>query len=133
MLDIRVDVGENLAGVVFVGEAVDDRDARVRGEALDDRLLEGADHHDVDHARDDPRNVLDRLASRKVRVHAVQVDGDAAQLIHAGLERHSGARRRLFEHHRERAVAQRLVELVALEPVLDPAGAREQMLEFLDA
>jgi hypothetical protein len=32
----------------------------------------------------------------------------------------------LLEHHRERAIAQRLVELVALEALLDPARALEQ-------
>jgi hypothetical protein len=37
-----------------------------------------------------------------------------------------------LEHHGERPVAQRLVELVALEPILDPAGARDQILEFVE-
>ena len=37
----------------------------------------------------------------------------------------------LLEHHRERAVAQRLVELVALEAVLDPARALEQVRELV--
>ena len=132
MLDVRVDVGQDLARVVFVGEAVDHRHARMRGEALDDRLLERADHHDVDHPRDHARDVLDRLAARELRVAAIQVDRDAAQLVHPGLERHARARRRLLEHHRERAVAQRLVELVALEPLLDPARAREQVVELVE-
>src|SRR6185369_12599407 len=35
------------------------------------------------------------------------------------------------EHHRERAVAQGLVDLVALEPVLDPARAREEVRELV--
>ena len=35
-----------------------------------------------------------------------------------------------LEHHRQRAVAQRLVRLVALEPVLDPARALEQVGEL---
>ena len=117
--------------MVFVGQAVDHRHARVRGEALDDRLLERADHHDVDHARDHARDVLDRLAARELRVAAIQVDRDAAELVHAGLERHAGARRRLLEHHRQRAVAQRLVELVALEALLDPARALEQVVELV--
>ena len=131
MLDVRVDVREDLAGVVLVGETVDHRDARVCGEALDDRLLERADHHDVDHPRDHARDVLDRLAARELRVAAVQVDRDAAQLVHPRLERDPRARRCLLEHHRERAVAQRLVDLVALEPLLDPARAREQVIELL--
>ena len=44
--------------MVFVGEAVDHRHARVLGKALDDRLLERSDHHDVDHPRNHPRDIL---------------------------------------------------------------------------
>jgi hypothetical protein len=62
VLDEGEDVGQDLAGVVFVGQAVDHRHPRVRGEALDDRLLEGADHHQVAHAEITWR-VLDRLAA----------------------------------------------------------------------
>ena len=36
----------------------------------------------------------------------------------------------LLEHHRERAVAQRPVKLVALEALLDQARALEQLLEL---
>ena len=111
----------------LVGEAVDHRDPRIGGKALDDRLLERADHHHVDHPRYHACDVLDGLAARELRVAAIQVDGDAAQLIHAGLERHASARRRFLEDHGERAVAQRLVELVALETRLDPARALEQV------
>ena len=65
MLDVGVDVGQDLAGMVFVGEAVDHRHARTAREALDDVLLEGADHHDVAHARDHLRGVLHRLAAAR--------------------------------------------------------------------
>src|SRR6185295_3121636 len=47
-------------------------------------------------------------------------------------ERHAGSRRRLFEHHRKRAVAQRLVDLVALEALLDPACSRNQMFVLVE-
>ena len=86
LLDAGEHVGQDLARVVFVGEAVDHRHPRVRGEALDDRLLEGTDHHDVDHSRDHARDVLDRLPARELRVAAIEVDRDAAQLIHARFE-----------------------------------------------
>ena len=105
----------------------------MRSEALDDRLLEGADHHDVDHARDDARDVLDRLAAAELRVARHQRDDRAAELVHAGLERDARARRVLLEHHRERAVVQRPVRLVALEALLDPARALEQVLELVAA
>src|SRR5439155_4957781 len=100
-------------------------------EPLDDRLFERADHHAVDHPRDDARNILDRFAARELRVAAIEVDRDAAELIHSRLERHPRARASLLENHRQRAIAKRLVELVALETVLDPARACEQMVEFL--
>ncbi|CAN6484416.1 unnamed protein product [Victoria cruziana] len=56
------DVGQDLTGVVFVGQAVDDRHARIGRELRDLGLLEGADHHDVDHARDHLGAVFDGLA-----------------------------------------------------------------------
>src|SRR5690606_29761241 len=48
VFDIGEDIGQDLARVKLVGQAVDDRHARVRGKALDAGLLEGADHDDVD-------------------------------------------------------------------------------------
>jgi hypothetical protein len=33
---------------------------------------------DVDHPGDDPRDILDRLAARQLRIAAIQVDRDAA-------------------------------------------------------
>src|SRR5882672_5167238 len=177
VLDVGVDVGEHLAGVVLVGEPVDHGHARVRGEALDDLLLEGPDHHQVAHARDHLAGVLDRLAAAELRVAGIQVDRGAAELMHARFERQSRARRGLLEDHGERAVLEQLaaaelrvagiqvdrgaaelmharferqsrarrglledhgeravlerpVAPVALELVLDPARAREQVLVF---
>src|SRR5882672_25647 len=130
VLDVGVDVGEHLAGVVLVGEPVDHGHARVRGEALDDLLLEGPDHHQVAHARDHLAGVLDRLAAAELRVAGIQVDRGAAELMHARFERQSRARRGLLEDHGERAVLERPVAPVALELVLDPARAREQVLVF---
>src|SRR6266545_710084 len=128
VLDVGVDVGEHLAGVVLVGEAVDHRHAGVRGETLDDLLLEGADHDEVAHARDHLPRVLDRLAPPELGVARVEVDRRAAELVHPRLERQPRPRRGLLENHGERAVLERPVAFVALEPLLDPARAREQVL-----
>ena len=105
----------------------------MRRKALDDGLLEGANHDHVDHPRNHARDVLDRLAAAKLSIAAVQIDGDAAQLVHAGLERYPGARRGLLEHHGQRAIAQRLIDFVALETFLDPARASEQVGELVTA
>ncbi len=74
VLDEGEDVGQDLAGVEFVGQAVDDGHARVRGKALDLVLAEGADHHQVGHAADDAGAVLDRLGAAQLAVARGQVD-----------------------------------------------------------
>lgn len=51
-------VGQDLAGMEFIGKAVDDRNPGVGGKALDARLLEGADHDDINHAGDDSGGVF---------------------------------------------------------------------------
>src|SRR5205809_276612 len=67
----------------------------------------------------------------KLRVPRIQIDRRAAELVHTRLERQARARRGLLEDHGEGAVFERPVALVALELVLDPARAREQMLVLL--
>ena len=133
MFDVGVDVGEDLARVVFVGQAVDHRHARIGRKALDDVLLEGADHDDVAHARDHLRRIFHRLAAAELRVARVQVDRRAAELLHAGLERQARARAGLLEDHHQRAVGQRPIVLVGLELLLDAARALEQVVELVAA
>ena len=131
MFVVREDVGQHLARVVFVGEAVDHRHAGIRREALDDVLAERADHDDVAHARHDLAGVLDGLAAAQLAVARVQVDRGAAQLVHARFERQARARGILFEHHDERAVDERVVDLVVLELALDDGRALDQVLELV--
>ena len=132
MLDVGIDIREDLARVIFVRHAIDYWDARMGGKAFDDRLLECADHHDVNHPGDHAGQVFDRLAARKLRVATIQVYGDPAQLIHPRLERHARARRSLLENHRKRSVAQRLIKLVPLEALLYPPCALEQPEKFVE-
>src|SRR5882672_6047569 len=131
VLDEGEDVAEDLARVVLVGQAVDHRHARVPCEPVEDVLLEGAHHDDVAHARDHLRHVLHRLAATELRVARGEEDRGAAELVEAGLEREPRARRLLLEDHRQGAVLQRPVALVALELRFQPLGAREQVLVLL--
>jgi hypothetical protein len=131
MLDEGEDVGEDLAGMVFVGQAVDHRHPRVAGEALDDRLLIGADHDDVAHARDHLGGVLHRFAAPELRIAGIEVDRRAAELVHASLEGEARARAGLLEDHHQRAVLQGPMALVGLEAGLDDARALEDVVEFL--
>jgi len=108
-------------------EAVDDRHARVGRELDDLGLLIGADHHDVDHARDHAGAVLDGLAAAQLAAIGGQVHHRAAHLVHARFKAHAGARAGLLEDHGQGAVHQRRVLLVVLEALLDQGGALEQV------
>src|SRR6202012_3819097 len=91
MFEIREDVGQHLARVIFVGQAIDDRHTRIVGKALEDVLAEGADHDDVDHARDDLRSVFDRLAAAQLRITRAHEYRMTAKLEDARFEREARA------------------------------------------
>src|SRR3712207_9113205 len=63
-------VGESLAGVKLVGEAVDHRDLGMLGELVDVTLGEGADHDRDQVAREHLGRVLDRLAPAELEVRS---------------------------------------------------------------
>jgi len=70
--------------MVFVGETVDHRHARVAGKALDDVLLKRANHHHITHARNYLRRVFYRFAATELRIARVEINRRAAELLHAG-------------------------------------------------
>src|SRR3990167_241775 len=131
VLDEGEDVGQDLAGVEFVGQAVDDGHTRMLRKTLDLGLLEGADHHQVHHAADDLGAVFNRLGVAELAVARGQVHHAAAKLVHARLKAHARARAGLLENHGQRAVNQRVVLLVGLEFLLDQRGALEQVGVFV--
>ncbi len=128
LLDVGEDIGQHLAGMVFVGQPVDHRHPRMRGKTLDDLLAEGADHDDVDHARDHLRRILDRLAAPQLGVAGVEEDGVATELVDAGLERQARTSRVFLEDHGQRAIVQRMPCLVVLELGLQNPCAVQQVL-----
>src|SRR5690606_21243308 len=74
VLDEGEDIGQDLAGVEFVGQPIDDGYARVRRKALYAGLFEGSDHDQIDHARDHARGVFDGLGAPKLRVASGKMD-----------------------------------------------------------
>ncbi len=109
MLDHGLQVGDDLAGMREVGEAVDDRDGGVFRHFLDLGMIVGADHDRVDHAAEHARGVGDCLAAAELGGAGVEDQRRAAKLADRHVERHAGARRVLLEDHRQRATGQRRV------------------------
>ncbi len=80
-----------------IRQTVDDRDGAVLRQILDVGLLERADHHAVEVAREDADGVLHRFAARDLHIVCVEERAVAAELVRADLERRARARGRLLE------------------------------------
>ena len=92
-------VGQHLAGVAEVGQAVDDGDGGEAGQLLHLLLGEGADHNAIAVAVQHPGGVLHRLAPADLALLSGQEQGVAAQLEHARLKGDAGAGGVLLEDH----------------------------------
>ena len=92
----RVQIGQRLAGMAEIGQAVDDRAGAVLGQ-IDGRLMAiGADHDDVGIFAQDAGEIGDALAAAEAGLVA-QEDRAAAEMGHAGLETDPRAQRGFLE------------------------------------
>ncbi len=107
----RHDVRHHLAGMRKLGEAVDDGDGRVVRKLAHHFVVEQADHHGVDIARDHARRVRDGFLARQLHFRAREHDGRAAKLAHADIEGDARARGLLVEDEREHAALQRRIRI----------------------
>ena len=129
----RQQVGERLAGMLVVRQRIDDRDRGLGGKLLHDRVRERPDDDPVDPAVEVARDVRDALADAEADVARRKVDRVAAELAHAGLERHPRPQARLLEQHRQRLARQRR-PLVPPQPpvlVLQRRGPLEDELDLV--
>src|SRR5579872_2627922 len=129
----REQIGEQLTWVQQVAEPVDDRHARLMRHLDRGLMREGANHYDVDGAREVARDILHRFALADSDVAGREIDRVAAELRHAGFERDACTQRRLLENHRERLAAQMRMFEADLQFGLQPRGEREQTVEFIVA
>ena len=111
------EVGQHLAGMRLLGEAVDHRNRRMRRHFPHVVMGEDADDDRIDIARQDARRVGDGLAPAELHFPSGQHDQLAAELAHADVERDAGAGRRPVEDHRQRLAGERTRRrLRALDP-----------------
>ena len=98
-------VREDLAGVVLVGQGVDEGHGGAFGHRLESVLAEGAPDDGVDVAGQDAAGVLQGFFPSELGGAAVDDDGVAAELGDAHLEGESGAGRVLLEDDADAARA----------------------------
>jgi hypothetical protein len=96
-------------GWVRFGQPVDDRHGGVFGQFEQHVLLEGADHDQVDVARQHAGGVGDGLAVAELHLGARQHHGLPAHLPHAHVEGDAGAGGGFLEDQRDHVVLERLL------------------------
>ena len=111
----RVQVGQRLAGMGQVGQAVDDRASAIFGQLGQSVVVIGADDDQIDVLAQHPGEIGHALSGAKADVVA-QEQAAAAQMAHARLEADPSPQRGLFEqqgHHApgQQGLAQALREL----------------------
>ena len=123
------EVGEALAGVAVVGEAVDHRDARPLGQRDDVVVGEHAGHDGVHIAAEDPGYVGHTLALAELDLLGAQVDGVPAEVLHGHLKGDAGAQRGLLKDHAQRAPREEGPVAAGLSLRLEGAGEREEIAQ----
>src|SRR5579862_1506440 len=127
----REQIGEQLARMQQVAEPIDDRHARLMRH-LDCRLMrEGANHDEVDGAREIARDVFHRFALADADVTGREIDRMATELRHAGFEGDASSQRWLLKNHRESFAAQVRMLEADFQFGLEPRRQREQPVEFV--
>ena len=114
------EVGDGLAGVLEVGEGVDDGDLRAGGDLGDGFVGVGAEDHDGHPALDVVGHVGEGFALAEGRLGLVDEDGVAAEGVDGGLEGEAGAEAGLLEEHDHLARVEGVAEVFGV--VLDGVG-----------
>src|ERR1700737_368334 len=97
----RREVRKSLAGMVEIGQRVDDRNTRVRRQSVEGFLSEYARYDSLHPARKAPRHIGNSLAPAQSRVCVVEENGRSAHVNNADFEGDARAQGRLFKNHRQ--------------------------------
>ena len=124
------DVGDHLGRMVFVGQAVVDRDAGIFRQRFNALLRGPAILDGVVHAPQHASRVLERFLVADLRAGWIEI-GDIGALIVAGhLERAAGAGRSLLEDQADLLAVQMLLFGARILGALQVAGEIEQVAKL---
>lgn len=124
------EIGEGLAGVCGVGEAVDDGEGIVACEFFHGSVGEGAGHDEVAVFGQYADKVFGAFASLPTYI-ATEVDGSATELGHAGFEADAGSKARFFEEESEGTLSKPGGAEAFMEIGFDAMRQREDVVEFV--
>src|SRR5690606_9652281 len=86
VLKKRENICENLAGMILIGQPVDDRYSRILCKPLDDLMLMGTNGDDIHHPRDNPGSIFYRFATSQLGIACGKINSTTAQLVHSRFE-----------------------------------------------
>ena len=109
MFDHGQQIGDDLAGMRFVGQAVDHRNGRMARHFLDLGMIVGAQHDGIDHPAQHAGGIGDALAAPQLAGGRIEDQHAAAQLPHRDVKADTGAGRILLEHQRQHMARQRRI------------------------
>ncbi|MNE40840.1 hypothetical protein D3C80_1348830 [compost metagenome] len=133
MLIDRLIVGQHLARMRQIAQAVDYGNRSEAGQLLHLIMTEGTDHNAVKVTGHHLSRVSNGLAAAKLDVIFAQEQRMAAELIHADLEGHACAGRGFFKDKSDCFAFQRLVNLTVLLLLLQLYSQINQIRDFLRA
>ena len=131
MLLHREQVRHRLAGMAAVGQPVDDRNAGMAGKLQNLFVLEGPGHDPIAHARQNPGDILHRLAGIQAHFFTANHQPFAAQMMHGHAEADAGAQAGLFKDHGQNFSGQEAVVLGGgFELLFEPNGHVQHVLQI---
>ena len=101
-------IGQNLAGMLLVGESIDRRNATVGRKILHILLCKGADHRAVQHSPHHTSGILDRFPTTELDIRRCQKNRIPTQLTDAHFKGNTSSCRGFGKNQPPALVAQRL-------------------------
>ena len=108
-----LEIGDDLAGMFFVGQGVHRGNAGIGSEVIDIGLGEGADDGPVNHAAENSGGVFDGFAATELDIVGVEEEDIATEFTNSDFERDAGSGRAFGEEEGPALVAQGMFAVVA--------------------
>jgi len=123
-------ISQHLAGVVTVGQAVNDGNGRMTSQLFHIGVSEGADNQGIQVARQDAGGISQRFLPGKLKVVGGHKQALTPQAAHGGLKGDPGAGRRLHENETENPAGKNLREIPGLPFLLQGTGAFDELKDL---